>query len=100
MKSFSRVLLSCIFLSCCTTFGAISTPLFSDGKSSWEIRIPLHPTAPEQYAAEELQATLRKISGAELAIVPTDVIQPGPAIVLGTAQSSREIASLSRELPL
>ncbi|MDD4099140.1 MAG: DUF4838 domain-containing protein [Lentisphaeria bacterium] len=67
-------------------------PLFDNGKTAWEIRLPAQPTAPEQYAAEELQTTLRKISGAELPIALTDAIAPGPAIVIGTPQSSREIA--------
>jgi len=75
-------------------------PLFDNGKTTWEIRIPAQPTAPEQYAAEELQATLRKISGAELPIALDDAIRPGPAIVIGTPQSSREIAQHAETLKL
>lgn len=87
-------------LTCGSCLIAAAPPLFDNGKSAWEIRLPTQPAPAEQYAAEELQAILKKISGAELRITPSDTINDGPAIVLGTPKTSREIASAGNALTL
>lgn len=61
--------------------------LFKDGRSDWQIVVPRLPDRREAYAAGELQATIKAISGAELPVVFTDTPPAGRAIVLGTQKS-------------
>ena len=60
------------WLSCiCAVFltvGAAAVPLFENGKTQWQIILPENPAAGIKYAAEELAAALKKISGANFEI--------------------------------
>lgn len=72
--------------------------LFKDGRSDWRIVVPSLPDRREAYAAGELQATVRAISGVELPVVFSDTPPDGRAIILGTPKSSiREAAEVSRQ---
>ena len=73
-------LLFLLVASCCS---AALPPLFENGASAWRIVCAASATAPEKYAAEELQTYLKKISGAELPIVQT-AAENDAAIVVGT----------------
>jgi hypothetical protein len=55
--------------------------LFDNGKTDWQIVIPVKADAAEKYAAAELQTALKKISGAEFPIVSSDQVNPRQIII-------------------
>ena len=64
-----------------------AAPLFDNGKSAWQITIPVKADPAERYAAEELQTFLQKISGAKLNIVSTDAPAKN-SIIIGSLFTS------------
>ena len=74
-----------VLLLICSIFGAAllhGGVLFENGKSDWQIVIPVTPDDAEKYAATELQTFLKKISGAELPIVNSDDAKPKQIIII------------------
>ena len=88
-------LLAVLFTSLSTIAAA---PLFENGKSSWQITLPEKSNAVIDYAASELAETLKKVSGVTFAAAKTRQKQHN--IILGTPETSPEIAKLQKELKL
>ena len=59
-------------------------PLFEGGRTAWVVSVPDGAERPLWYAAEELQSTVKKISGATLGIVRASESPGRNVIVLGT----------------
>ena len=74
--------------------------LFGNGKTAWKIVIPAKAAAPEQYAAEELKNTLRKISGADFIIRKDDSPAGKRNIVIGSPSTSPAVRKLEKPLQL
>ncbi|MBO5821688.1 MAG: hypothetical protein J6R86_01585 [Lentisphaeria bacterium] len=86
----------------CSLFGAAllhGGVLFENGKSDWQIVIPTKPDAAEKYAATELQTFLKKISGAELAIVNSDEAK-SRQIIIGSLDTSSAVRKNAATLNL
>lgn len=62
--------------------------LFSNGKSDWQIVIPEHAGTTVQYASEELQRALKKVSGTELPIIKNKSPGISNRIVIGDLSSN------------
>ena len=76
MKKLLLALLSTLALSMVN-----AATLFDNGKTDWQIVIPVKADAAEKYAAAELQTALKKISGAEFPIVSSDEVKPRQIII-------------------
>jgi len=61
--------------------------LFSDGKSQYSIVISQNATEAEQFAASELQKSIKVISGAELPVVTAPNGKKGRRIILDSSKS-------------
>ena len=79
-------------------FCATAAPLFENGKTFWKIILPANSTAEINYAAEELSAALKKISGANFARQQN--AQKQYNIYLGTPQNTPGIAKLAAKFKL
>ena len=91
-----------VLLLICSIFGAAllhGGVLFENGKSDWQIAIPVKPDAAEKYAATELQTFLKKISGAELPIVNSDDAKP-KQIIIGSLDTSNAVKKNAAALKL
>ncbi len=66
-------------------------PLFEANRTAWQIWLPAKAAPAEQYAAEELQAALRKISGVEFQLTQSE--KPGASgnIVIASLDSYPEL---------
>jgi hypothetical protein len=82
MKQTILLLIISIALSACSTKKPDSIQLVSNGKSKYIISIPLNASPEEERAAIFLQEHVRKISGCELPVVPTDEQVSKPAIYI------------------
>ncbi len=80
------------------SFGAAAAPLFEDGKTQWKIILPDTSTAEMKYAAEELTAALKKISGVKFTTQST--AQKEFNIYLGTPATSPEVAKKTAQFKL
>ena len=85
---------------CAALFGfcAAAAPLFENGKTQWRIVLPDNAGTELKYAASELAATLKKVSGADFAIQTTAGKEFN--IFLGTPETSPEVAKLARNFKL
>ena len=97
MKKRMFLFLVCIFSA--LGVSAEEKPLFENGKSSWKIIIPANGGKTEQYAAEELQRAVWKISGARLPILRSDVPPESGALVIGSMEAPA-IGKIAGELKL
>lgn len=77
---------------------ASAAPLFENGKTQWKITVPEKSNAVIDYAASELAATLKKVSGADFTV--QNQKQPQCNIILGNPATSPEIAKLKKEFKL
>ena len=88
-----------------TVLMAITTPapaadLVVDGRPTGRIVTPGRATECEQFAAEELQIYIRKVSGATVPIVTTDDPGDDPSIIVGDHPLNRPVAErLSARYP-
>ena len=76
----------------------VAAPLFENGKTQWQIVLPENPGNEISYAASELTAALKKISGADFVSKST----PGKEfnIYLGTPATSPAVAKLAARFKL
>ena len=90
-----------LFFICSLFCAAIAhgAVLFDNGKSNWEIVIPVKADAAEKYAATELQTFLKKISGAALPIVNSDEIKAN-RIIIGSLATSPAVQKNAAALKL
>ena len=79
--------------------GANGAVLFDNGKTDWQIVIPVKADAAEKYAAKELQSTLKKISGADFAIINSDEAGAGQ-IIIGSLVTSPAVKKMEKALAL
>lgn len=64
--------------------GAVAEGLFfQDGKTDWKIYLSPHAGQTETNAAQELRDALKKISGADFAVVSTEKAPESRAIIIG-----------------
>ena len=73
---------------------------FKDQQTGWAIHLPAEAGAVETYAAEELQAALKKVSGADFRIVKGGGVPAKNSVVLGSLASSPEVAAKAGALKL
>jgi len=64
-----KIIISLLFLTSVGMFSAAEKPFISNGKSEGVIVIPANPNPVEEFAAQELQTYLRKITGVTLPVV-------------------------------
>ena len=86
---------------CCSVLlisGAVAAPLFENGKTQWQIVLPEKPGNEINYAASELTAALKKISGADFVSKSTPAERFN--IYLGTPATSPAIAKLAARFKL
>ena len=90
-----------LFLICSLICAAVAHGgvLFDNGKSDWQITIPVKADAAEKYAATELQTFLKKISGVTLPIVSSDEAAP-KKIIIGSLETSSAIQQKAKALKL
>jgi len=72
-------------------------PLFENGKTQWRIVLPDNP-GTMKYAASELAATLKKISGADFTVQKSAAKEFN--IYLGTPETSPAVAKMAKLLKL
>jgi hypothetical protein len=65
--------------------------LFKDGKTDWDIWISPTAGSTEKYAAQELQTALRKISGIEFKISPSENPPASNAVVIASLESCKQL---------
>jgi len=94
---------SCFLISAALVFvnglatGATALKICNDGKSDYRIVLSAKAVPSEQYAAQELQKYLEKISGARLPIV-TDEAKASPnEILVGTNSHATKLAREIRQ---
>jgi hypothetical protein len=64
--------------------GAVGNePFFHDGRTDWKICLSPHAAPMEAFAAEELRAALKKISGAEFEVLSSAEAPHRRAIIIG-----------------
>ena len=78
---------------------ASAAALFDNGKSDWQIVIPVKADAAEKYAADELQTFLKKISGVTLPVINSDTIAK-KQIIIGSLATSPVIQQKAALLKL
>lgn len=59
-------------------------PFFANGKTTWQICLSPEADPTEIYAAEELRTTLKKVSGADFAVITSSTARGSATIILGT----------------
>ena len=64
-----KIIILLLFLTSVGLFSAAEKPLIANGKSEGAIVIPASPNPVEEFAAQELQTYLRKITGVKLPVV-------------------------------
>ncbi len=74
------------------------TEFFNGGETAWKIGLSPNATAEEKYAAEELQNTLKKISGADFPIVTINAAPERNTILIGTPATAAFIKEKAAEL--
>ena len=77
----ARTLILALLL--CGLGAAEDLTLVKDGKSDYVIALPEKPSPTEERCAQEIQRSLKEMSGAELPIVRDMSAAPGPSIVIG-----------------
>lgn len=95
-----KIFILCALASTLSLLAQVLPPLCADGASVWTIQLPAQPDPAEAYAAEELQATLEKISGVKLAIKRSDEAATASTIVIGSLASSAEVRRQAARLQL
>jgi hypothetical protein len=65
--------------------------LASEGKSRYQIVVATNAPSADQYAAEELQRYLERLSGAKLAIVPDTIAVSSREILIGDNAHARQL---------
>lgn len=89
-----------IFISLICNAHAGTFCLVSNGKVVGSIIIPAKPSKAEEFAAEELQMYIEKISGAKLNIISTDRPENLPAIIVGHHVLAKDIiAEMDKRFP-
>lgn len=94
MRKFLTFMLSALAVS-----AANAATLFDNGKTDWQIVIPVKADAAESYAAKELQTALKKISGADFAVINSDEAKPGQ-IIIGSLATSPAVQKQEKALGL
>ena len=85
----------CAVLLICS---AAAAPLFENGKTRWQIVLPENSGNEMTYAATELSAALKKVSGAEF--VSKSAPRKEFNIYLGTPETSPEVGKLAKRFKL
>ncbi len=74
--------------------------LFSDGRSDWTIQLGANADPTEQYAAEEFQHIIRKLSGVELPIHASDAAPKPHTVIIGSVATTPAVATAAEALGL
>ena len=96
MKKLTATLLSAVL----EVYAMAGDTLFQNGKTEWKIGISLKAAPAEQYAAQELQTALQKISGAEFPILKSETFPDGNTIIIGSPDSTPQIREKADALKL
>ena len=96
MKKLTATLLSAVL----GVYAMAGDALFQDGKTEWKIGISPKAAPAEQYAAQELQTALQKISGAEFPILKSETFPDGNTIIIGSPDSTPQIREKADALKL
>ena len=89
--------LSSFFCAALLAFSAAAVPLFENSKTQWRIVLPDNP-GTMKYAASELAATLKKISGADFTVQKSAAKEFN--IYLGTPENSPAVAKMAKRFHL
>ncbi len=96
MKLLSGLLLFALsFMTVCA-----GTEFFNGGETAWKIGLSPSATAEEKYAAEELQNTLKKISGADFPVITITAAPERNTILIGTPATAAFIKEKAQELKI
>jgi hypothetical protein len=86
--------------ACCAAEPPVEVRLVEDGRAAAVVVLPPSAPVPVRYAAEELVAHIREMTGTTLEIVDA-LSEPGPAIVLGDSELIRsagvEVEAIPRD---
>lgn len=96
MKKLTATLLSAVL----GVYAMAGDTLFQNGKTEWKIGISPKAAPAEQYAAQELQTALQKISGAEFPILKSETFPDGNTIIIGSPDSTPQIREKADALKL
>ena len=96
MKKLTATLLSAVL----GVYAMAGDALFQNGKTEWKIGISPKAAPAEQYAAQELQTALQKISGAEFPILKSETFPDGNTIIIGSPDSTPQIREKADALKL
>ena len=98
MHQVSLVLIAIALLACAGCASAIT--LARDGASQYAIAIPADADAPTITAAEELQKTLKAVTGAAMEIAQEDGIATDARVIaVGPVSASERPARMSTSRP-
>lgn len=86
-----------IFLSILLLLPSCNHVLFESGQSEYSIVIDSEAPASEQYAASELQAWLKKVSGVDIPVTDLDQGKPGKRLIVGYSHLVEELVKDARK---
>lgn len=90
-------LIAVAVLLCAHAVPALS--ITNAGQPVARIIVPRRPTATEQFAADELQSYLERISGATVVIGPEEDFVEGPRLLIGNTDAGRSITPIEGDEP-